>query len=777
MSLRNAGKSQAVLCFLLVAIGGPALAGGSDDATAARALINRHCVFCHNDKLTTAGVNLQTLDTVINAPNTALWEKVLRKVESSQMPPVGLPRPKPEATAAFTKWLTVSLDAFAAAHPNPGHATIHRLNRAEYSNAIRDLLALDVNPGAKLPPDDTGYGFDNIGDVLSMSPILVERYISAARLVSRLAVGDTAVKPEVNEFTTPRDRTAKRVRASEELPFDSAGGLLVNYHFPVDADYDIKVKLPPVIQGFDAPSQMPRIIEMRLPMKAGNHRVGATFLAENLAPETLGSKSSDDDDDKPPAVATARMDVRIDGVRVKLYDVEYSADHPQLKSVTIAGPYNVVGPGETPSRQKIFLCKPENASQETPCAAKILTNLGRRAYRRPFTASDLKPLLAFYERGRQDGSFELGIGAALRAMLVSPDFLFRVERDAPQSAPGAVHRITDLELASRLSFFLWSSIPDEELLQLAEQGKLKDQAVLTGQVDRMLADHRSTAFVSNFAGQWLFLRNLAKVTPDPDTFPQFDAGLARAFQHETELFFDSVLREDRPVTDLVTANFTFLNQRLAQLYEIPNVYGSQFRKVNVDGNRGGLLGQGSILTVTSYPNRTSVVQRGKWVLENLLGGSPPPPPADVPTLEGHAKDGRILTAREQMEQHRANPTCAGCHSRMDPIGFSLENYNGIGAWRAKDGTNAIDVSGKLPDGTSFDGPKGLRSLLATEYRSQFITTFTEKLMTYALGRGVEYYDGPAVREIVRTSKNSNYQFAALIGGIVTSTAFRMRKLP
>jgi mono/diheme cytochrome c family protein len=778
VSLRQTGVSQAVLCFLLVAIGGPALAGGSEDEAAARALINRHCVFCHNDKLTTAGINLQTLDTVINAPNAAVWEKVLRKVESSQMPPVGLPRPKPEATATFTKWLTESLDSYAAAHPNPGHATIHRLNRAEYSNAIRDLLALDINPGAKLPPDDTGYGFDNIGEVLSMSPVLIERYISAARMVSRLAVGDTAVKPEVNEFATPRDRTAKRVRASDDLPFDSAGGLLVTYHFPVDGDYDIKVKLPPVIQGFDAPSQLPRVIEIRLPVKAGTHRVGATFLAENLAPETLGGKGHDDDDeDKAPPVATARMDVRLDGVRVKLYDIEYSADHPQLKSVIIAGPYNVVGPGETPSRQKIFLCRPENAAQEAPCAAHILSNLGRHAYRRPFTASDLKPLLAFYERGRQDGSFELGISAALRALLVSPDFLFRVEHDPPQSAPGAVHRISDIELASRLSFFLWSSIPDEELLQLAEQGKLKDQAVITAQVDRMLADHRSTAFVSNFAGQWLFLRNLAKVTPDPDTFPQFDSGLARSFQRETELFFDSILREDRPVTDLVTANFTFLNQRLAQLYEIPNVYGSQFRKVSVDGNRGGLLGQGSILTVTSYPNRTSVVQRGKWVLENLLGGSPPPPPPDVPTLEAHAKDGRILTAREQMEQHRANPTCAGCHSRMDPIGFSLENYNGIGAWRAKDGGHPIDVSGKLPDGTVFDGPKGLRSLLATEYRSQFITTFTEKLMTYALGRGVEYYDEPAVRAVIRDAAAENTTIPALIRSIVRNPQFQTRRIP
>ena len=718
---------------------------------------------------------MQNIDTNMDGPSAATWEKVLRKVSTGQMPPVGLPRPKPEAIASFTKWMTETLDANALAHPNPGHPTIHRLNRAEYSNAIRDLLALDIKAGAKLPADDTGYGFDNIGDVLSLSPMLIERYVSVARMVSREAVGDTAVKPETNEFTPAKE--SRSTRASDDLPFDSAGGLAVRYHFPVDAEYTIKIKLPPVIQAFDAPSQMPRFLEMKLPVKAGSHLIGATFLAENLVPEFLGTGSKRVSMN-PDATFTSKLDLRVDGARVKLYDVEHAGEYPQLSSLTIAGPYNITGAGDTPSRQKIFVCKPSGPAREEPCARKIIATLGHRAYRRPFTEADLKPLLAFYEQGRRDGSFDLGISMALRAMLVSPDFLFRIEHDPADSAPGAVHRVSDIELASRLSFFLWSSIPDDQLLKVAEEGKLHNPAVLTAQVDRMLADEKSNAFSANFTGQWLFLRNLSKVTPDPDIFPQFDQGLAQAFRQETELFFDAIFRENRPVTDLLSANFTYLNQRLAKHYNIPDVYGSQFRRVSLtDSNRGGLLGQGSILTVTSYPNRTSVVQRGKWVLENLLGSGPPPPPPDIPALEAHAKDGKSLTMRQQMEQHRANPTCAACHSRMDPIGFSLENYNGIGAWRDTDGGSKIDTSGKLPDGTRFDGPKGLKTLLTTTYRDQFVTTFTEKLMTYAMGRGVEYYDEPAVRAVLRDAATHDTTIPALIHSIVNNPQFQTRKTP
>jgi mono/diheme cytochrome c family protein len=749
----------------------------ANDASAASALLNQYCVFCHNAKLHTAGINLQDLSGDMSGPNAATWEKVLRKFGTGQMPPPGLPHPKPAQASAFVAWLTASLDAASLAHPNPGHPVIHRLNRAEYSNAIRDLLALDIKPGAKLPPDDTGYGFDNIGEVLSMSPVLIERYVSVARMVSRAAVGDTSVKPQIDEFTPTKEHGANQMRVSDDLPFDSAGGLSVDYHFPVDAAYIIRVKLPPLLEDFDGPDHLPRILELKIPVKAGSHRVGATFLAENLVSESLGDGNKKAGP-KSEATVTSKLDIRLDGARLRLYDVEHKGEYPHLKSLTIAGPYEIAGLGDTASRRAIFICKPLTPGEESPCALKIVTHLGRRAYRRPLTEADLKPLMAFYESGRREGGFNAGIGLALRAMLVSPNFLFRVEHDPPQGVPGAVHRISDIELASRLSFFLWSSIPDEDLLKLAEEDKLSEPALLSSQVDRMLTDPRSSAFVSNFTGQWLFLRNLAKVTPDPDIFPHFDQGLAQAFDRETELFFNAILRENRPVTDLLTANFTFVNQRLAQHYEIPGVYGSQFRRVSLDGaNRGGLLGQGSILTVTSYPNRTSVVQRGKWVLENLLGGGPPPPPPDIPTLEEHAKDGKTLTMRQQMEQHRVNPTCAGCHSRMDPIGFSLENYNGIGEWRAKDGGNPIDPTGKLPDGTLFEGPNGLKNLLTTTYRDQFVTTFTEKLMTYALGRGIEYYDEPAVRAIIREAAPENTTVGALIHSIVRNPQFQTRRTP
>jgi len=472
------------------------------------------------------------------------------------------------------------------------------------------------------------------------------------------------------------------------------------------------------------------------------------------------------------------MYLRLDGARLKLFDIQYTIA-PSLNSLTIAGPFVVDGPGDTPSRQRIFVCHPAAAKEEEPCARQILTSLARRAYRHSVTKAEVSPLMAFYQIGRREGSFEKGIEMALRAMLVAPDFLFRIERDPTAgSAPGTVHRISDFELASRLSFFLWSSIPDDELLNLAEQGKLKDPAVLSAQVNRMLDDRRSKAFVSNFAGQWLYLRNLSQVKPDPDAFPTYDPSLRQAFQRETELFFNAILRENRPLTDLLAANFTYLNERLAQHYGIPNVYGSQFRRVTLkDPERGGLLGQGSLLTVTSYPNRTSVVQRGKWVLENMLGSPPPPPPADIPPLEAHAKDGKLLTMRQQMEQHRANPTCASCHARMDPIGFALENYDGVGAWRSKDAGSAIDVAGKLPDGTTFEGPAGLTKLLLTKYREEFTATFANKLLTYALGRGLEYYDEPALRAIVRDAARDNTTIPALIQSVVKSPQFQMRRNP
>ncbi len=734
--------------------------------TAPAAIVKQYCSGCHNQKLKTAGIALDTVDPAKVGPDAAVWEKVLQKVSVGQMPPPGMPRPKPEVSAAFTQWLQGALDNAAASNPDPGHPTIHRLNRAEYSNAVRDLLALDVKPGSKLPTDDSGYGFDNIGDVLSLSPVLIERYMSVARMVSRLAVGDTEIKPEAREFDVPKLGKGRRAgRISDALPFDSAGGLAIEYHFPVDAEYLIKIKLGGTEQ---------RILEERLPVKAGTRMVGVTFLAQNTVPEVipvaLGAGAG-----ATPTPAPGKLDIRLDGERIKLLDVPQS----NFSSVTIAGPYNIQGTGSTPSRDKIFVCKSTTPKEDVPCASTILTKLARRAYRRPVTSADVQPLLSFYKAGRQDGgSFDHGIEMALQAMLVSPNFLFRVERDRTDSGMANVERISDLELASRLSFFLWSSIPDEELLGLAEKGKLKEPAVLTTQVDRMLEDRRSKAFVNNFAGQWLYLRNLAQVKPDQDAFPEYDLTLRQAFEEETNLFFNAILRENRPVTELLSANFTYLNQRLAEHYEIPGIYGSQYRRVTMtDPNRGGLLGQGSILTVTSYPNRTSVVQRGKWVLENLIGSPPPPPPPDVDTnLETKSKDGKLLTMRQQMEQHRANPTCAGCHSRMDPIGFALENYDGVGKWRAKDAGSDIDATGKLPDGTTFKGPEGLKNLLVSAHKDEFVETFTEKLLTFALGRGLEYYDKPAVRAIVRDAAPKNTTIPALIHSVVNSPQFQTRRI-
>lgn len=738
-----------------------------------RVLLDRYCAGCHNEKVKTADVSVQALDPANVGQASDTWEKVLRKVSTGQMPPAGLPRPQVSAALAFTKWLELNLDNSAAAHPNPGRPTIHRLNRAEYSNAIRDLLALDIKPGSKLPVDDTGYGFDNIGEVLSLSPMLIERYISVSRMVSRLAVGDVNRKPEVNEFESPRPgRGARTERVSDDLPFDSAGGISIQYPFPVDAVYVFRIKMP----GFGALE--PKVFEERIPVKAGTRTVAVTFLADNAAPEVVAGFGPPNAPAQGAAgrfggpAPAAKMDLRLDGARLKLFDIPA----PRFASVSIAGPYEISGPGDSPSRQRIFVCRPSSAKDEEACAHKILFTLARHAYRRPVVEADLKPLLAFYQSGRRDGGFDNGIEMALQALLVSPNFLFRVERDPVGAEPGSVYRINDYELASRLSFFLWSSIPDDQLLQLAEQSKLKDPDVLSAQVTRMLGDRRSNSFIGNFAGQWLYLRALSQTKPDQDVFPKFDATLRQAFQRETEMFFEAIVRENRPVTELLSADFTYLNQRLAEHYGIPNIYGSQMRRVTLtDAHRGGLLGQGSMLTVTSYPNRTSVVQRGKWVLENLLGAPPPPQPPDVPPLEERAKNGAMLTMRQQMEQHRSNAACASCHSRMDPIGFALENYDGVGAFRIKDGGGTIDATGKMPDGHVFEGPAGLKELLLTSLRDEFISTFTEKLMTYALGRGIESYDQPALRAIVREAAKHNSSIPAIIDAIVKSPQFQMRR--
>lgn len=730
-------------------------------------LLRTYCLGCHNNQTKTANLSVQGLDPAHVEKDSETWEKILRRVRIGEMPPGGLPRPKPDASAQFTSWLEGGLNAAAAAHPNPGRPTIHRLNRAEYSNVIRDLLALDIKPGSKLPADDTGYGFDNIGDVLSLSPVLIERYMSTARLVSRLAVGDVPNKVDVAEFELPRpSRNFRNERLNDDLPFDSTGGLAIQYTFPVDADYILRIKLP---------GQDTKPLEQKMFIHAGTRSVAATFLSDNTLPEVVPAFGQPNNGNGGGGFGFGRtkLDLRLDGVRVKLFDLSA----PRFTAIAIVGPFDSKGPGNSPSRQKIFTCKPGGAKEEEPCAKQMLTSLATRAYRRPVTDADIKPLLAFYRSGRQEGgSFDTGIEMALRAILVSPNFLFRIEQDPAKVPAGGVYRVSDYELASRLSFFLWSSMPDDELMKLAGQGKLKDPKVLSAQVARMLDDQKSTALVKNFAGQWLFLRTLAQVKPDQDVFPRFDDSLRKGFERETELFFNAILRENRPVTDLLSADFTYLNQRLAEHYGVPNVYGTQFRRVQLkDPNRGGLLGQGSILTVTSYPNRTSVVQRGKWVLENLLGTPPPPPPPDVPSLEAHSKDGKSLTMRQQMEAHRANPICASCHSRMDPIGFSLENYDGVGAYRSKDSGNPIDASGKMPDGKTFTGPAGLKSLLLNDHREEFVDTFTEKLLTYALGRGVEASDQPAIREIIRQASQQKLSIPDIINAIVQSPQFQMRR--
>ncbi|MCZ6752632.1 MAG: DUF1592 domain-containing protein [Acidobacteria bacterium] len=770
-----------------------------------RVLLNRYCVTCHNEKLQTAGLMLDTVDVAHVSEGAEVWEKVVRKLRTGEMPPPGMPRPDQPAYDSFAAYLMTELDRAATARPNPGRPAIQRLNRAEYTNAIRDLLNLDIDGASLLPADDSSYGFDNIGDVLTVSPTLLERYMSAATKLSRFAIGDTVIGA-VSETYEVSPRLEQRERVSEALPFGSRGGVAIRHHFPLDGEYVIKILLQRDrvldIRGLAEPHQLDILLdgetikqftvggegksksqengqqqyestgengqesyertadanlEFRFSAKAGTRVVGITFLDRDPKPEGVLRR-----------LVVASQYVRNDDV-------------PGVGIVTITGPYNATGPGDTPSRRKIFVCHPDHnpagGGEDTePCPSRILSRLARQAYRRPVTDRDIQTLLSFYWTGSGKGGFEAGIGLALRRMLVSPEFLFRVERDPANVAPNTAYPISDLELASRVSFFLWSSLPDEELLGLAERGKLKDPAVLERQVRRMLADPRSKALVSNFAGQWLYLRNMKEVVPDPETFPEFDENLREAFLRETELFFGSMLREDRSVLDLLNADYTFLNERLARHYGIPDIYGNHFRRVTLsDERRRGLLGQGSILTVTSYPSRTSPTFRGKWLLENILGTPPPPPPNNVPSLTDRGEDGKILSVREQMEAHRVNPACSGCHSRMDPMGFALENFDAIGRWRTTSGNNVpIDSSGVLPDGTKFQGPVGLRKVLLS-HREELVSTVTEKLLTYALGRGVEYTDAPAIRKIVRETAAGGHRWSSLLLGVVQSTPFQMRR--
>ncbi len=735
-------------------------------------LIGTYCVSCHNDKAKTGGLSLQTL-SVTNLPEHAdVWEKVARKLRSGEMPPSTVrSRPDAKQAEAFAVFVETTLDRAAASAPNPGRAPVHRLNRAEYSNAVRDLLAVDVRPGEWLPVDDSGYGFDNIAAVLSTSPALLDKYMSAARKVSRLAVGDLALKPVEEIYDAKRDpnKGPRNEQLNDDLPFDSRAGMTVEHYFPLDAEYVFKVRVSGVQPGSDEAREDP--YQVRVPVKAGLRTIGVTSPRENLKREADAPGGDQAAGGRGATQIPSPVDLRLDGARLKRFDARGRS--PDVTKLIVGGPYAPTGRGDTPSRRTIFVCHPTAAAQEASCARTILRTLARRAFRHPVTNADIQPLYDFYAKARKASDFEGGIQAAIEAMLVSPEFLFRIEQD-PRVQSGKAYRISDVELASRLSFFLWSTIPDAELLEAAERGRLSDPAVLERQVRRMLDDPRADTLVSNFAGQWLQLRNVETVKPDPVIFP-FDEALRRAFQTETELFVSSLVREDRSLLELISADYTFVNQRLAEHYGIPRVYGSQFRRVTLPaGNRRGLLGQGSVLTVTSYPNRTSVVQRGKWVLENLLGTPPPPPPADVPELKA-APHGKVVSMREQMQAHRANPTCAACHARMDPIGFALENYDAVGRWRDEDAGAPIDASGKLPDGTGFSGPAGLNELLLTKYRADFVRTAVEKLLTYALGRGVDYHDYPTIRSIDRDAARDNYRISSLILAIVKSTPFQMRR--
>ena len=796
--------SAASACLLLAGPVSVAAAPpeGAAPTTAAReaaaveqALLDRYCITCHNDRLETGGLSLEGADVADVTAHPELWEKVVRKLRTGSMPPRPRPRPDAAAYARMVSYLETSLDAASAARPDPGRTdTFRRLNRTEYRNAIRDLLALDVDVAALLPRDDSAFGFDNV-NAGGLSPTLMERYLAAAQKVSRLAVGSRLPAPGSRVVVIPADRTQEDHVAG--LPFGTRGGTVVDHLFPADGEYEIQVRLQrnrnENVEGLTEPHDVEitldgrrlalftmepsenfvlqanaayyadegidNHLDARVTVTAGPHEVAATFIKKNSA-----------------LLETTRQP----------YDAHFNMDRhprqqPAVRTVSIVGPFDPTGVGETPSRERIFSCRPPagagaSADDAEECATEIIASLARRAYRRPVTVDDFERLVSFYQRGYAEGGFEAGVETALRALLASPEFLFRIERDPAGLAPGTPYRVSDLELASRLSFFLWSSLPDDALIDAAAARRLSDPAVLEAEVRRMLADPRAAALTTNFASQWLHLRNLDAVRPDARLFPDFDDNLRQGFRRETELLFRSVLDEDRSVVDLLTADYTFVNERVATHYEIPGVYGDHFRRVPLPPGspRAGLLGHGSILTVTSYATRTSPVLRGKWILENLLGTPPPPPPANVPPLDEARSNVRVVSMRERMEAHRRNPQCAVCHQIMDPAGLSMENFDAIGRWRETEGVAPIDAVGNLPGGEEFDGVTGLRAAIL-ERPDVFAGVVAEKLLTFALGRGLDHSDAPAVRSIVRSAAADDYRLSSLILGIANSTPFQMRR--
>ena len=725
-----------------------------------RTFLNQYCVTCHNERTKTAGLMLDKMDIEHVGDNPETWEKVVLKLRTGMMPPSGARRPDRSMIDAFTSTVEAALDRAAAAKPNPGTTALHRLNRTEYGNAIRDLLALPIDVATLLPPDDSAEGFDNVADVLGISPLLIQGYVSAATKISRLAVGDPEISADKATYRLPRGLT--QADHIEGLPLGTRGGMLIQHVFPLDGEYDFRIARSGV-----GVAQTSVGGDEEIEISVNGERV---YLVDRNSPRDirLAMKGG------PQSIGVAVLKKRnVRGVD-DLYDV-FSASLG-VSTVSITGPFNPSGPGDTASRRRIFTCRPATASDELACAKEILRTLARRAFRQPISDADvaMETLLSFYEAGHTQGTFETGIEHALARILVDPRFLYRFEREPANLAAGTSYRLSDIELASRLSFFLWSSIPDDELLNAAGQGKLSQPAILERQVRRMLADPRSEALAKNFGGQWLYLRDLKNAKPEAD---DFDENLRQSIRRETELLFESILREDRSIIDLLNADYTFVDERLARHYGMPNVRGSHFRRVTLekDDPRRGLLGKASFLLVTSAANRTSPVSRGKWILENVLGVPAPAVPASVPPLKENTEraDGKVLSMRERMEEHRANPSCASCHKIMDPIGFSLENFDLTGKWRNIDEKMPVDASGELVDGTKLNGPATLRQALISR-SDAFVTTATEKLLTYALGRGVHYYDMPVVRSVIREAARNDYRFSSLVLGIVKSAPFQMK---
>ena len=769
----------------------PARAAAPPASADQRALVDKYCVSCHSDRTKTAGLTLERGSIAGIESHPDVWEKVIRKVRAGMMPPPGMPAPDPESRRALVSWLETTLDQSARTSPDPGRPLAHRLNRAEYENAVRDVLALEVDAAALLPPDDSSSGFDNNADVLGVSPVLLESYLTAAERVSALALGDPTTPATGELFRVKQDESQDRHVPG--LPLGTVGGLLIERTLPLDGEYQFQVRLfrtnLGTMRGLEYEQQLEISVDgarvhlasfggnkeitdssenptttgdnvdgrftVRVPLKAGPHKIAVAFLQ------------------KPQALNTRRLQ---NYVRSSSDTIDFSG-YPHIDEVILTGPFNATGAEQTPSRRRIFVCTPKAQADEVGCARQILATVARRAYRADVSEGDLATLIDFFRQGRTDGgSFDSGIDLALRRVLASPKFIFRTERDPAGAAAGSPYRVSDVDLASRLSFFLWSSIPDDELLDAASRGTLSRPATVERQARRLLADPKAESLIDNFLGQWLQLRNLKSKQPNSHEFPDFDDNLRQALHTEMELFVSSIIREDRSVLDLMNADYTFVNERLARHYGIPHVYGSHFRRVTLPEARRGLLGKGAVLMVTSHPHRTSPVIRGKWVLENILGAPPPPPPDVVPPFQEEIEAAKPASVRERLEVHRRNPACAGCHRMIDPAGLALENFDAVGAWRTRDGGTRgtpVDSSGQLVDGTRVDGVIALRQALMREPEI-FVGTVTEKLLTYALGRGLTASDMPAVRAIVRDARRDNYRFSSIVLGIVRSVPFQMR---